>query len=127
MNKHSLGVTYTPAEVILMYGEDYFKRKPRPVKPRIQDFSQFDNNHKETYTMIATKIQAVNQEPIQAWACGSRVKGYWWTPEEDPSKRGSDWDIWTNAKVLPDKKDFPEVRIDWTTGKNPPTHSVRVF
>lgn len=132
MRKHSLGVIYTPAEIEEMYGKEFFKKPPqRPIKLKITNASQFDAEHQQTYAVIAAKIQEKNIEPVQVWACGSRVHGYWWTPEEDPSNKGSDWDIWTDAKVRPDKKeivqDLPGVRIDWTTGKNPPTHAVRVF
>jgi hypothetical protein len=132
VNKHVLGVSYTRAEVIEMYGEQFVTPfPPRPSKPCVEDAAQFDENHQQTYATIAAKIQELNQDPIQVWACGSRVKGYWWTPEEDPRKRGSDWDIWTNAKTLPDKqeisKDLPGVRVDWTFGANPPAKAVRVF
>lgn len=130
--KHTIGVNYTREEVIAMYGEEFFAPKvPRPIKPKIKDFSEFDDQHMNVFSTIARLVQDADDKPIECWAFGSRVRGDWMLPEEDPKGRGSDWDVFTTATTLPnanmlESAGLSGVRVDFRTGNIPPKEAVKI-
>lgn len=129
--KHQIGVEYTRAQVVAMYGEEFFFVPPRPVKPRITVFAEFDAIHQQTYLSLAEFLRKYTGHPVQCWAFGSRIAGRWMLPEEDPTGRGSDWDICTTATHVPTKNEFDAagfsgIRIDCRGGGKPPRDAVAI-
>lgn len=130
--KHELKKSYTYEEILDMYGEEFFRRvPPRPSKQKIQTHEDFDQHHKDIYSKIVFALEQANGGFVEVWAFGSRVRGNWMLPEEDPKGGGSDWDVFTTATTLPDANmlesaGLSDIRIDFRKGGIPPKEAVRV-
>jgi len=117
----------------LSQGKGFFKRSsPRPSKPIISKYAELDQNHKIVYDKLILALESVNKPGILAYAFGSRVSGRWWSKEEDPRGKGSDWDIFVESgTAIPSKEvlsDFGlgDIVVDVRAGKILPPNGVKL-
>lgn len=92
-----------------------------PKRPTINHYSDFSEEQKFIWSIIVDKIKEINptQNDLKCWAIGSRVNGNWRTRQEAellfqqgyPLKY-SDWDVATNAEVLPNKQTLNKMLSD---------------
>jgi len=114
---------YTAKELEELLGENWREQLglnsiPKNIysKPIIYSFNEFDKETKDIYSKIAQLIKLKNpNQNVKIWAIGSRVKGNWRTIEETKEMKKiygenrvkySDYDISTDAKILPTTQDF---------------------
>ncbi len=124
---------YTPRELEQMYGPNWrtlfnLDFIPYPQKPIINSFEEFDPKTKTIYSQIYDYVLELNPGAVpEVYATGSRVKGYWRTPEEaqelsikyNRRVKVSDYDYWTPAKNKPTSEQFLNrlgVRVDFNRG-----------
>jgi hypothetical protein len=117
-----IGKNYTEKELFDIYGPFWMKKlnlSKIPViknKKEVFNFQDFEEESKEVYIKIKAYIQQYNQnQKINLWATGSRVKGSWKTREEADQLakdyntkkiKYSDYDFLTDAKFLPSNRDI---------------------
>lgn len=129
---------YTAKELKELLGENWRKQlglnsTPKNIypKPIIYSFDEFDKETKDIYFNIAQLIKSKNpNQNVKIWATGSRVKGNWRTIEETKKMKKiygenmvkySDYDISTDAKILPTTQDFLNqlnIKVDYAGGES---------
>jgi len=129
---------YTAKELEELLGENWREQLglnsiPKNIysKPIIYSFNEFDKETKDIYSKIAQLIKLKNpNQNVKIWATGSRIKGNWRTIEETKEMKKiygenmvkySDYDISTDAKILPTTQDFLNqlgVKVDHIGGES---------